>query len=67
MKKLYSGLLGIEYGQFYIDVSEPTDAEQDYLYPDRAFQGHENGICGSAMPGKIFLWLAITPAPLRLM
>ncbi len=52
IKKLYSGNLGIEYGQFYIDVAEPD--EDDYLNPDEAFEKQENGICGSAQSGKIF-------------
>ncbi|MFN3580732.1 MAG: hypothetical protein ACK4VV_09700 [Pseudomonas sp.] len=53
IKTLFSGNLGIEYGQFYIDVPE-LDDEEDYLDPDMAFQHQANGICGAAQSGKVF-------------
>ncbi|WP_092383673.1 hypothetical protein [Halopseudomonas salegens] len=53
VKKLYSGNVGIEYGQFYIDVPEADD-EDEYLDPDAAFERQANGICGGAQTGKVF-------------
>lgn len=53
-KVLFSGTLGIEYGQFYIDVADDEDEDDDYLDPSEAFQGQENGICGAAQAGKLF-------------
>lgn len=59
MKKLYSGNIYIEYGQFYIDLQELDDGDDDnddnYIDPIAAFEAHENGICGSAQSGKSFL------------
>ncbi len=54
MDKLYSGLLNIDYGQFYIDSTEPHNEKEEHLDPDKAFEDHENGLCGSAQFGKIF-------------
>ncbi len=51
-KVIYSGKLGIDYGQFYVDVD---DDEVDYLDPDGAFENQVNGICGAAQKGKLFL------------
>ncbi len=54
VKSLFSGNIGIEYGQFYIDIPEPEeDDEEDYLDPDGAFENQQNGICGAAQTGKI--------------
>lgn len=54
VKKLYSGNISIEYRQFYIDVPEPDDEDEDYLDPGEAFENQENGICGAAQIGKLF-------------
>ncbi len=55
IKELYSGNIAIEYGQFYIDVPDSDDEdEDDYLDPEGAFEGQENGICGAAQTGKLF-------------
>lgn len=51
--KLFSGVIGIDYGQFYIDSPE-IEIEDEYLEPDGAFEGQENGLCGSSQPGKLF-------------
>lgn len=52
---LFSGVIGIDYGQFYIDNPEfEIGEEDDYLEPDGAFEGQKNGICGSSQAGKIF-------------
>ena len=50
---LYSGRLGIDYGQFYVDTK--VIDEEEYLVPDKAFSNQTNGICGAAQPGKLFL------------
>lgn len=52
IKKLFSGNIGIEYGQFYIDIPELD--EDDFLDPDGAFENQSNGICGASQSGKIF-------------
>ncbi len=52
-KVLYSGTLGIEYGQFYVDIDD--DDFEDYLEPEAAFEHQNNGICGAAQTGKLFL------------
>lgn len=52
-RKLFSGVIGIDYGQFYIDNPESGD-EEDYLDPEGAFEGQQNDICGSSQSGKIF-------------
>ena len=53
---LFSGNIGIEYGQFYIDVAleDEEEGDDDYLDPDGAFAGQKNGICGAAQAGKLF-------------
>ena len=55
---LFSGNLNIYYGQYYIDTvtdpEEDSDSDEAYLEPDEAFVGQTNGICGSAMRGKLF-------------
>lgn len=53
-KVLFSGNLGIDYGQFYFDVADNEDEDDDFLDPDGAFDGQENGICGAAQAGKLF-------------
>lgn len=50
MIELYSGILGIEYGQFYI-ISNETQFDGDM---DEAFKNQENGLCGASVPG--FVW-----------
>ena len=52
-KVLFSGILGIDYHQFYIDVDDDDDSE-DYLSVENAFSEHTNGLCGSACSGKLF-------------
>ena len=47
---LFSGNLNISYGQFYVDVDD-----ENYLDPGLAFENQENGICGAAQNGKLFL------------
>lgn len=54
-KLLYSGNLGIDYGQFYIDIAGDEESDDDYLDPESAFKGQENGICGASQNGKVFL------------
>ena len=58
MKKLYSGNIGIDYGQFYIDAAfddeDDLGLDEDYLDPDGAFEGQENGICGASQQSKLF-------------
>lgn len=57
MKIMYSGNLGVDYGQFYIDVAscdEDDEAEEDYQNFDLAFENQENGLCGASQDGKIF-------------
>jgi hypothetical protein len=53
-QELFSGNINIEYGQFYIDAPDFDDDEEDYLEPESAFEGQENGICGVAQEGKMF-------------
>ena len=50
LKVLYSGNINVDYGQFYIDY----DYEDEGLIPPEVFEGHENGLCGSAFPGRLF-------------
>lgn len=56
MAILYSGNIGIDYGQFYIDIALDDEDEDDdnYLDPEEAFDGQKNGICGAAQAGKLF-------------
>ena len=51
VKKLFSGELAIEYGQFYVDF----DRNDDYLDPGDAFADQNNGLCGAAQSGGLFL------------
>lgn len=53
-KELFSGNINIEYGQFYIDVPEFDDDEDDSLEPEVAFEGQQNGLCGASQEGKLF-------------
>ena len=65
MKTLYSGNLGIYYGQFYFDIADEDEDEdeekedEEYIDLDLAFKNHENGICGSAQAGKLFFVVGI--------
>lgn len=56
---LFSGLLGIDYGQFYVDVVNDRDDEDDYLDMDGSFEAQNNGLCGASMKGKLFLLVGI--------
>lgn len=55
---LYSGLLPIDYAQFYVDQLDSAE-DEDYLTPDAAFKGQVNGLCGAARLGR--LWLVAGP------
>ena len=62
IKTLYSGNLGIYYGQFYFDIADEDEDEnedEEYISPDLAFENHENGICGSAQAEKLFFVVGI--------
>lgn len=63
MKTLYEGNLFIHYGQFYVDVDTDDD---DYADPELAFAGQQNGICGAAQKGKLFLVTGSADAVIQL-
>jgi len=48
--RAFDGPLWVHYGQAYVAVDE---AEIDEL--DSCFRGQQNGICGAAVPGTLFL------------
>lgn len=49
---LFSGDVGISYGQFYLACEESPG-------PDGSFEGQVNGLCGAAVPGHLFLTTGI--------
>jgi len=52
-KELFSGKINIFYGQFYIEQHEKDP--DDYATLDEAFEGQQNGLCGAAQSGRLFL------------
>lgn len=46
----YAGKLMVHYGQAYL-----LSPECDMLMPEDAFAGQQNGLCGAAVPGGLFL------------
>ncbi len=53
-KELFTGKLGIQYGQFCVDVPLDEEDWEDYMDMEGAFESQENGLCGAAMDGKLF-------------
>ncbi|GGN85138.1 hypothetical protein GCM10010112_65230 [Actinoplanes lobatus] len=45
---LFSGTVGVSYGQVYLAGEEPPGM-------DESFAGQVNGLCGAAVPGSLFL------------
>ncbi|MQY03286.1 hypothetical protein [Actinomadura macrotermitis] len=50
MEKLFDGVVHVSYGQIYVQSAD--DFEMD-LHEDLA--GQQNGLCGAATPGRLFL------------
>ena len=59
-KILFSGQLNIYYGQFYFDMADEDNIDEDMLLPETAFNGQENGICGAVQKGKLFFVTGIS-------
>ncbi|MGH1428834.1 MAG: hypothetical protein ACRBEE_12895 [Arenicella sp.] len=53
-KELFSDNIAIFYGQFYIDIAESDDEDEEYLDMESAFEGQSNGLCGASHEGKLF-------------
>jgi hypothetical protein len=51
MKRLFEGKVGVDYGQMSF-VDNPENMPDDMA---ECFGGQENGLCGAAMPGVLFL------------
>ncbi len=58
-KVLFSGNIGIDYSQFYIETSYEEEDDDDYLFSESAFENQKNGICGASLQGKIFFVASI--------
>ncbi|MDG9727774.1 MULTISPECIES: hypothetical protein [unclassified Streptomyces] len=53
MRTVYSGELHVSYGQFYVDSRSRRDGDDPG--PSPACAGQANGLCGAAVPGRLFL------------
>lgn len=49
MRTVMSGRARVAYSQIYVESGE------DYAYLHECFAGQRNGLCGAAVPGKLFL------------
>ncbi|UBF26518.1 hypothetical protein K9N68_00450 [Kovacikia minuta CCNUW1] len=50
MARIFDGLLSVHYSQAYVESSD-----SDGVYLEDAFRGQNNGLCGAALPGALFL------------
>ncbi|MFF8655885.1 hypothetical protein [Streptomyces huasconensis] len=61
MRTLFSGDIGVTYGQFYV-VSDPENPCGEASYSPRA--GQMTGLCGAAVPGYLFLTSGLHTGPI---
>lgn len=52
MRTVFSGGLWLSYAQMYVETGELADIDADLA---AAFAGQRNGLCGAAVPGRLWL------------
>ncbi|WP_212843818.1 hypothetical protein [Catellatospora sp. IY07-71] len=60
MRIIFDELMPVSYGQFYVN------SDDDFLDLPAAFAGQENGLCGAAVAGGLFLITATHTGQVRL-